>query len=91
MPRPPPPTLCLVRAGSGGLEEVCLDTADVVRDAPTILPEKIEELRTLRALPCFGETDQTQIAKLFLTQLFEGVVPTVPFANRYEGVVDTLV
>jgi hypothetical protein len=53
--------------------------------------KSIEELRTLRALPCFGETDQTQIAKLFLTQLFEGVVPTVPFANRYEGVVDTLV
>ena len=58
---------------------------------PTILRKKFEELRTLRALPCFGETDQTQIAKLFLTQLFEGVVPTVPFANRYEGVVDTLV
>jgi hypothetical protein len=32
-----------------------------------------------------------QIAKAFLTQLFEGVVPTVPFADRYEGVVDTFV
>ena len=52
--------------------------------------KEFEELRALRALPCFGETDQTQIAKLFVTQLFEGVVPTVPFANRYEGV-DTFV
>jgi hypothetical protein len=53
--------------------------------------KKIEELRTLPALPCLGETDQTQIAKFFFTQLFEGVVPTVPFADRDEGVVDTLV
>jgi len=38
----------------------------------------------------WGDRSNTN-AKLFLTQLFEGVVPTVLFANRYEGVVDTLV
>jgi len=35
-----------MRAGSGGLNgAVCLDIADVVRDTPTILPKKIEDLR----------------------------------------------
>jgi hypothetical protein len=31
-------------------ENVCLDIADVVRDAPTILRKKIEELRILRVI-----------------------------------------
>ena len=40
----------LMRAGSGGLHgNVCLDIADVVRDTPTILPKKIEDLREARA------------------------------------------
>jgi hypothetical protein len=41
----------LLRAGSGGLhgEGVCLDIADVVRDTPTILLKKIEDLRGVGA------------------------------------------
>ena len=35
-----------MRAGSGGLNgEVCLDIGDVVRDEPTILRNKMEDLR----------------------------------------------
>jgi hypothetical protein len=32
------------------MEKVCLDVADVVRDAPTILRKKIEDLREVGAL-----------------------------------------